>query len=87
MSRRTAVYRLYDATDVLLYIGVANRPDERWGTHRNKPWWSQVARTEIEWHPNRDAALRCEAVAIREENPLHNQVIPNLDGSTRGSRL
>jgi predicted GIY-YIG superfamily endonuclease len=87
MKQGTAVYRLYDAAGALLYVGVANRPEERWGTHRNKHWWPLVTRAEIERHPTRDAALRCEAQVIRDETPLHNQVIPNTDGSPHGARL
>jgi len=82
-----AVYRLYDASDVLLYIGAANRPAERWGSHANKPWWTRVARTEIAWYLTRDEALRVEAAAIHAERPLYNQVMPNRDGSVRGARL
>lgn len=83
----TAVYRLYDADDALLYVGVANRPAERWGTHANRPWWTRVARTEITQYPTREEALRGEAKAIRAEHPLHNQVVPNPDGSVRGAHL
>lgn len=75
----TAVYRLY--------VGVTNRPPERWGSHANKPWWSRVVRIEITRDATRDEASRIVAAAIRGEQPLHNQVIPNADGSVRGAHL
>jgi predicted GIY-YIG superfamily endonuclease len=37
---RTALYRLYDATDQLLYVGISTNPEERWKTHTMlKSWW------------------------------------------------
>jgi hypothetical protein len=69
----TALYRLYDAAEVLLYVGIGQHPDVRFGQHaRDKPWWPQVARREIEWLDDRASAERAEAVAIRAENPEHN---------------
>ncbi len=80
----TAVYRLFSREDVLLYIGAANRIEERFSTHRGtKRWWPEVARHEIEWHDKREAAERAEAVAINAERPLYNIMIPALDGSGR----
>ncbi len=81
----TALYRLSNDADVLLYVGVANRIEERLSEHSGtKLWWSEVARRDVEWHASRDAAQRAEAVAINAENPLYNIVIPALDGSRKG---
>lgn len=33
-QERTALYRLYDAGDRLLYIGISNNPEARWARHR-----------------------------------------------------
>lgn len=85
MSDRTAVYRLYDAGDMLLYVGVARRPDVRCKHHStHKRWWPEVSRRVLEWHESRDSALRAEAAAIRGELPRYNAVIPHADGSLRG---
>jgi hypothetical protein len=83
----TSVYRFYDQAGVLLYVGVANRPAERWADHSGKPWWHLVARTELERYPTRAEALRVEAESIRYEHPRYNQLVPNLDGSVRGAHL
>jgi predicted GIY-YIG superfamily endonuclease len=72
---RTALYRLFDANDQLLYVGVARNPDVRWATHsQSKPWWSSVERRAVEWHDDRASAERAELAAIRMEKPLHNVV-------------
>lgn len=73
-SQRTVLYRFYGADDQLLYVGITNKPGQRWEAHmRLQPWWPQVQRQTSEWHPNREAAADAEIVAIREEGPLHNR--------------
>lgn len=72
---RTALYRLYDATDQLLYVGVSHNPDVRWGQHSlNKEWWPQVAKRTVDWHETRLLAEAAEATAISSEKPRHNIV-------------
>jgi hypothetical protein len=74
-TRRTALYRLYDTANVLLYVGVAFDPGARWLAHRgDKPWWPQVARNTVEWFDARLLALEAEAQAIEAERPLHNRL-------------
>lgn len=70
---RTALYRLYDSKDRLLYVGVTDTPWRRWSQHEDtKAWWSQVARKEAEWFDSREEALAAEVVAIQAELPAHN---------------
>jgi predicted GIY-YIG superfamily endonuclease len=72
-SGRTALYRLYDADRKLLYIGISQNPDVRWGQHsQNKPWWSSVEVREIEWHETRALAAAAEKAAIKTEQPYWN---------------
>jgi DNA-directed RNA polymerase specialized sigma24 family protein len=73
-GRRAAVYRLYDAEGVLLYIGSAYDPKGRAKAHRAKPWWPLVARREDEWHPSREAAYVAETEAIRAVHPQGNKI-------------
>jgi predicted GIY-YIG superfamily endonuclease len=70
---QTAVYRFYDAADALLYVGVAVDPDRRREQHKNKAWFPQAQRMDVAWYGSRDEAMAAEALAIREENPLHNR--------------
>lgn len=70
---QSALYRLYDWADVLLYLGISHQPDERFKQHAgDKPWWHLVARREIVWLDNRDEALKAEAEALVDERPLYN---------------
>lgn len=87
-SRKTCVYRLFDADGVLLYVGASWNPKTRIFNHKDKPWWSQVAKSTIEWHPDRFTALRFEAKAIVEESPLYNVmgVDPDAVRSPRSPR-
>ncbi len=71
-TRRTALYRLYDDADVLLYVGIAFDPEARWKEHVRKPWWRDVARKAAEWHDPRLLALDAEAIAVEAERPLYN---------------
>ncbi|SDL33444.1 GIY-YIG nuclease family protein [Streptomyces indicus] len=72
-TKRTALYRLYDAAGVLLYVGITHDPDARWASHAaTKPWWGDVERRVLEWHDSRDAAEVAEVETIRTELPRYN---------------
>ncbi len=71
---RTALYRLYDSSGALLYIGVTNDPQTRFAQHAaDKNWWPLVARTEIEWYSTRPDALAAEEAAIKAKSPRFNR--------------
>ncbi len=68
-----ALYRFYDASGVLLYVGITADPGVRFKKHRgDKAWWTEVANIRIAKHPTRTAVLAAERRAIREERPLWN---------------
>lgn len=68
------MYRLYDESDAVLYIGSAYEPAKRSRAHRSKPWWPRVVRREDEWHPSREAAYVAETEAIKETLPPGNKI-------------
>lgn len=73
LSQRTALYRLFDASDNLLYVGIGFNPSARWRSHsQTAPWWPLVARREVVWFDQREAAEVAEAQAIRTESPVFN---------------
>ncbi len=73
-ARRTAVYRLYDKRERLLYVGIAYDTEGRWQEHaRDKPWWNEVQWKTAVWHSSRLGAAIEEYCAIRYENPVHNK--------------
>lgn len=71
-AKRTALYRLYDANGVLLYIGISGDPKRRFRQHaRTKHWWPEVVRKEEVWFDTRreaeDAAPPLSAIpAVRD---------------------
>ena len=67
------VYRCYDATGALLYVGCTNNPVARLAQHRKSSWWfERTATTRLLVFPNRLYALDRERQAIAEEMPLCN---------------
>lgn len=70
-----ALYRFYDRSGRLLYIGITMDLGGRWGAHnRDKPWWREVASATVEHYPSREAVLAAEKAAIKAERPVHNVV-------------
>lgn len=72
---RTALYRLYDVTDQLLYVGISSDPRHRWKSHalfNAETWWPRVSHKEVEWFDSRLAAAEAEVTAIKTEIPKHN---------------
>ena len=71
----TQLYRYFDATGALLYIGVSRRWFRRNVDHqREASWHYRISSATIEMHPTRAAALDAERDAIRKERPLYNVV-------------
>lgn len=71
------VYRLFAADGRLLYVGLAAARNlgARLREHRRKDWWTDVARAATSWHANFEEARLVEALAIRDDEPVHNRRI------------
>lgn len=70
---QTDVYRLYDPSKRLLYVGISNQVDDRLKQHADtKPWWGDVERADVRRYPFRYQALAVEHGAIMFERPKHN---------------
>jgi predicted GIY-YIG superfamily endonuclease len=70
-----SLYRFYNSTGELLYIGITNRIPRRLDEHGDeKPWYLKVADVKVEHHPDRHAALAAEKSAIKTERPKYNVV-------------
>ncbi len=75
----TAVYRLFDATGRLLYVGIGYDYLRRWKAHaKTKTWWPQVVHRDVIWFDNRLDAAYEESRAIDNESPIHNDH-PGID--------
>jgi predicted GIY-YIG superfamily endonuclease len=95
-GQQTALYRLFNQNHELIYVGISYDPEIRWYQHgRDKPWWPKVASKTVEWHANRDLALREELQVISSDAPRYNTEQPRprkarrpvpADGKNRGGR-
>ncbi|MBB4893527.1 excinuclease UvrABC nuclease subunit [Streptomyces olivoverticillatus] len=72
-ASESAVYRLFDSTGQVLYIGMSRNPMARWGIHAEQhSWWPRVATYELAWYPTRQEAEAAEKAAIKAESPTCN---------------
>jgi hypothetical protein len=71
------MYRLFDASGVLLYVGCTTVDlAKRLSAHhcQTLPWWSNVARTEQTQYERHEDALLAERRAIWHERPAGAQL-------------
>lgn len=70
------LYRMYDANDALLYVGISTSAIRRMAEHKEtQPWFHEVARVEIERHEcDRSWIAAEEKRVIRSEMPRHNKL-------------
>ena len=67
------VYRVYDQSGRLIYVGETANLFQRLESHRMTTWWaSQVAKVKASVYPTRELALEAERAAIRDEDPRWN---------------
>lgn len=68
-----ALYRYYDDTDRLLYIGISDELTGRVSGHsKGSPWMDFAVRSTITRYPSRAKAAAAEVEAIKSEQPLFN---------------
>lgn len=78
-ARTHYLYRIFDAADVLLYVGITHDVGARFQQHRSdKPWWNERATHTVEEAPTRADVLYLEAKAILTEFPRYNRDIPSF---------
>ncbi|CAN5579757.1 hypothetical protein BH10PSE14_BH10PSE14_07020 [soil metagenome] len=80
-----ALYRFFDASGELLYVGISISAFRRTAEHsRGSPWFDAIAQMTIERFDSRAKALSAERIAILTEKPKHNVVhgwsrtLPNI---------
>lgn len=67
------LYRHFDETGALLYVGVSLNTVSRLVDHkRTAKWFSRLARVEVQRFPTREASLDAERLAVETERPLYN---------------
>jgi hypothetical protein len=77
------VYRIYGTEDALLYVGLTANVDARLSGHRQKSWWPEVERVEVDEFRNRGEAAIAEITAIYEEEPKYNAPLVNGTGPAK----
>ncbi|MFI9585862.1 GIY-YIG nuclease family protein [Streptomyces sp. NPDC052236] len=82
MSWRTGLYRLYDESGRLIYIGIATDPEKRFNAHRwgiGKTWRHDIASHRVEWFATHLEAEAAEKSSIRSElSPAQSMAPPRL---------
>lgn len=71
----TALYRFFDASGGLLYVGISSNLRKRWSYHATEQattWWPLAVDRKVIWYDTRVAAARAEVQAIQNENPAYN---------------
>lgn len=72
-KRPHTLYRAYDSSGRLLYVGISVDPKRRLAQHRReKDWWPEVDRVAEEVWPDRASAQEAETLAVQSEGPVHN---------------
>lgn len=72
--KRCALYRHFDADDLLLYLGVSDNPVQRGKDHaRDSDWVQYAVRAEVTWYNSRAEAIAAEEQAIKTLRPLFNR--------------
>ena len=72
VNQPTCLYRFFDISGRLLYVGITMNYERRLEKHRCRQWWPAVAATKVEWFSGREAAKSAERSAICHEEPIHN---------------
>lgn len=71
----TTLYRMFDGSGQLLYVGISSRGPRRFPEHRQRQeWWREVAEIRVEHYDVPIWAVEAERQAIEQERPLHNVV-------------
>jgi predicted GIY-YIG superfamily endonuclease len=74
------LYRLFDAEDTLIYVGISLDEYARFAQHRRAArWWGEVDHYTAEPFPTRKQARQAELATIREERPRYN-IAGNVQG-------
>jgi predicted GIY-YIG superfamily endonuclease len=67
-----ALYRMFDSSGRLIYVGVTGNLGRRLGNHSEKLWFPRVMTIKLQWFFTRAEALAAERQAIQTEMPLVN---------------
>jgi hypothetical protein len=76
LSRSTCLYRHFDSTGKLLYVGISLDVLRRLGQHRRSSvWFDDIARVEIEHFADWDSAKEARRKVVAEEKPIFHDAV------------
>lgn len=72
-GEQTYVYRIYNSSNELIYIGCTHHVPKRLNVHRQLMWWApQIETVKADTYADRVSAHAAEKAAIYAENPKWN---------------
>lgn len=73
LVRDHVLYRIFDDSDRLLYVGITMNVEDRFADHRgSKGWWASATTIRLQHYDSREAVEQAEVEAIRDEAPRFN---------------
>lgn len=72
LTNEFIVYRMFDSSGILLYIGRTSNSGRRFNEHSSKGWFSLVATITLERYSSATRAEDAERLAILAEKPAFN---------------
>jgi predicted GIY-YIG superfamily endonuclease len=73
-NKLTALYRMFDEQNNLLYVGISQNWFDRLATHKaEKIWIDETKSITLDWYADTASAAIAERTAIRWENPKYNK--------------
>lgn len=82
MRKIGKLYRHFNESGQLLYVGVSFSFLQRTCQHQRSHWFNEVATISIQTFRTKKALLRAEKIAIQNEKPLYNLKTYSIEGKT-----
>jgi predicted GIY-YIG superfamily endonuclease len=82
VKEKHTLYRFFDRSKSLLYVGISCSALRRFLEHKSeKSWWSEISHSTLEHFETRQEALDAERAAIRNEKPKYNKIHNGAGGA------
>jgi excinuclease UvrABC nuclease subunit len=81
------LYRMFDSSGKLLYVGATGKSLQRVAAHSGKPWASEIASITFQKFASKYELLNAEKVAVQVESPIYNKCLTTLTISKRSIKM
>lgn len=72
MRKHPSVYRIFNKSDDLLYVGYSGDVIRRLDDWSAAPWYREIAKVSVTHFDTRENGLLAERIAILNERPKYN---------------